>query len=145
MTENIPPSPLRTRKFKVKAKITPSLLQTDFHEQNECCLDESNNFEAEEDIDEADVCKAVPEKAPPIEDSCEKRPSSDSDNRHKSTLSQRTRGKKHLFHRTPDKDNDDKRFSLEDLLLGGIILLLLNEGADDGMILIFGYLLFSSF
>lgn len=38
----------------------------------------------------------------------------------------------------------DRSFSLEDLFLGGLILLLLNEGADDDIILILGFLLFSA-
>ncbi len=51
---------------------------------------------------------------------------------------------KHLLKRTPAVDFKDRCFSLEDLLLGGLILLLLNESADDDVILIFGFLLFSS-
>lgn len=51
---------------------------------------------------------------------------------------------KHCFKRTPGACLRERSFSLEDLLLGGLILLMLNEGADDDMILIFAFLLFSS-
>lgn len=51
---------------------------------------------------------------------------------------------KHCFKRTHDACLRERSFSLEDLLLGGLILLMLNDGADDDIILIFAFLLFSS-
>ncbi len=51
---------------------------------------------------------------------------------------------KHRFKRTPDACLRERSFSLEDLLLGGLILLMLNDGADDDIILIFAFILFSS-
>ena len=47
------------------------------------------------------------------------------------------------FFKKPSLCLKERSFSIEDLLLGGLILLLLNEGADDDVILIFGFLLFS--
>ena len=153
ITDNIQPPPLRTRKFKVKAKITPSLLEqksTSF-EQGDSSSDEEFNYDDEGCNDKSPAANAVFEaetrgcRKKEGEKDCDKKHEKDCDRLQNSVSQTPHHVKKHLFHRTPNRNNDDKRFSLDDLLLGGLILLLLNEGADDGMILIFGYLLFSSF
>jgi hypothetical protein len=142
--ESLPPlPPLRTRKFKVRAKISPSLLHPDSCEENGCASE--NATETQEHKSEAITCDTSSKEAPNTKEECEKTRQNSFEKLLPKNSKLITHGKKHRFHRTPNRDKEEKRFSLEDLLLGGIILLLLNEGADDGMILIFGYLLFSSF
>lgn len=137
----------RARRLKVATKVTPVLWSADTpsdstaEEQsvgkavpcdNRSCRD-SGNETSESSAGTADETAEKDTEADC--ESCEKAP------RH---------GKKSNFGAhgrlkcTAKRRLRDRSFSLEDLFLGGLILLLLNEGADDDIILILGFLLFSA-
>lgn len=143
--EITPPPPLRTRKFKVRPKVSPTLLQDASENEAESNTNTDVLSDTSENEDQRLAEKVALEGQTPPPQSCETEATSFAKKHLKIGHITRAHRKKHPLHRTPSCENNEKRFTLEDLLLGGIILLLLNEGADDGMILIFGYLLFSSF
>lgn len=137
-------APSKARRFKVATKITPSLwsekkmandINNEIKEETECSEStDPSSFNIETNTEcctnDAFSENEHEEKAP-----CKKL-----------GIKRRSRRKgddKNLLKFTPVPHLRDRSFSLEDLLLGGLILLLLNEGADDDIILIFGFLLFS--
>ena len=141
----------RVRKFKVTTKVTPTLWHPENevteapseetlcqNENTECCK-EHMDFKGSDtggvNIGNSSAKQCYEEK------NDEDRPRSKEKN-HRRGIKLSNDGK-HRFSLTEKVRLKDRSFSLEDLLLGGLILLLLNEGADDDIILIFGFLLFS--
>lgn len=136
----------RARRLKVSTKVTPSLWEPEA-DAKESVPPENAETEAPRAPKERDAFRT------------ETRPQCDGDapfSEKAETQNTRTHGRREHRRnaaRTPEKKCfdvthaerlRDRSFSLEDLLLGGLILLLLNEGADDDMILILGFILFSA-
>ena len=159
---------LRAGKYRVITKVTPSLLSQDLsqppeHGAQSCesvCKQDSDFTETHthdsdlvEQRKKTTVCDDAYEPSSKKGRDCARECDTDTAAKERANEkpSVRRNGrrlfslKKHRFNDAPPFCKEEKRFSIEDLLLGGLILLLLNEGADDGIILIFGYLLFSSF
>ncbi len=173
-TAHISPSraQIHTKKFKVATKITPSLWRdgedkTDTpvcEKQKEQLYDvlceetvaegrkkgiAYTDYQKNAAFEDTENCDSLRENAE--NDACKKECDEERGNEkerrrsrpHKRSLL-RLNAETHCFKRTPAVSLRDCSFSLEDLLLGGLILLMLNEGVDDDIILIFGFLLFSS-
>ncbi len=165
-------SPMHAKKFKVTTKVTPALWRDGVDKadtrtcenQNEGLYDSLSEEALSEasktgnvyaaciknsDFEDAKGCEGSFENDGP--DACKTE-------REENRCNEKERGKrrayrrnllrsnteKHCFKRTLAPGLRERSFSLEDLLLGGLILLMLNEGAEDDIILIFGFLLFSS-
>ena len=138
----------RVRKFKVATKVTPSLWNTESRDP-ETHTDEEAPCPKEHDEQLARNTECEQFNEAPTRQCCEEpntaHDRNDKDNCHRHDLKkQRFSFKKSSPDRTPNMCLRERSFSIEDLLLGGLILLLLNEGADDDIILILGFLLFSA-
>ena len=147
---------IRMRRLKTATKIPPSLLRAVADGSDADC--ESNERPCHSDTEDS-VCscdepsdalhrcaEASPTSAPDRSEtggahSCRDKRTYRCVKRRKPSA---TLGDDRHARRSPVGKLRDRSFSLEDLLLGGLILLLLNEGADDDIILMLGFLLFSA-
>ena len=153
----------RVRRLKTATKISPSLLhrpvatesEPECETEKQCdadCpvalseCDRQRQESREKEYCDGERCKN--EESAECEDSCECNEKKPYHGAHSQTSIRHIKRARRL-RKKEDKcmrgeGLRDRTFSLEDLLLGGLILLMLNEGADDDVILMLGFLLFSA-